>query len=77
MNSTDRLVLQALGVLIQEHGEDTVIPQQLVSDRAEISLRTTKRSLKRLMGCGAVVGQRSIPAGYKYRIANGSPRRND
>lgn len=77
MAFSDQIIFGALERLIQEKGEGNVITQQMIAEHSGVSLRTTQRALARLTRRGVVIGERTIPVGYRYRIPDGSTRRND
>ncbi len=70
MAFSDVVVLQTLERLISQHGPDKV-SQSMIADESGAALITVKRSLKRLMLTGCIVGEFTPGVGYSYRIADG------
>lgn len=71
MAYSDTVVQDVLKMLLHELGDEAVISQTMIAERAGIPLTTCQYALRRLMRANRVIGDFSVGIGYRYRIGDG------
>lgn len=74
MAFSDALIYLAIQELLETHGPEQVITQEMIESHSGISHRTTQRALKKLMVTGKLIGDCTHRRnGYRYRLPDDTP----